>query len=394
MDIRKYIIFLIAMLLLPLLGYAQKVGGKYIVTTNDTTQIVSGRGMKDPENTFLLKKNLPGADSVYANMRSDYNSLEAATLDIDKLIGEIENDQTLLKTGNVGLGYRLSKINVDNLEKEKKAKVLADSIQQEMMKKSADELAQRYAYYGDKPSYFINEVQVSPDLIGRLTHGDIIERKMDIQNTGSGNPNGEVRITITDKAARKIGVPELFGGEIDNGFRGRSASASDVAPSSNAVETREYTQPQPVVSDTKKDDTRTPAVEKNKPEKEKSPKRSVRRIKSDRENKKEDKEESEVRQPVYQPAPVQTKRETQPAQVMAQPEAKEPAKAQQSQNVVGEQTKATETSQPKQETSVQSKAENTSSVPAERRTIVRSRTVNNVEVEVNEPVDGTGSPQN
>ncbi|WP_163309648.1 hypothetical protein [Dysgonomonas sp. 521] len=416
MDIRKYIIFLIAMLLLPLLGYAQKIGDKYIVTTNDTTRIVSGRGMKDPENGFLRKNNLPGADSVYANMRSDYNSLEAATLDIDRMIGEIENDQTLLKTGNIGLGYRLSKMNVDNREKEKKAKVMADSIRQEMMKKSAEELAQRYAYYGDKPSYFINDIQVDPDVVGRLVHGEIIERKMEIQNTSSGNPNGEVRIIVTDNAARKIGVPELFGGEIDNGFRGRGASAPDAASSSKTEKPKETeklketVQPQSVARDVKKENVRTsapkrntpaaksskppvekskPSIEKSKPAEDNTVKRSVRRIKMDRENRKDKKEAKKETQPVVESAP-------RPAPVTTQPRAKEPtkeaARQPQSQKAT-EQTKAETSSQPKAET-IQPKPEKATSTPTEvRGTIVLSRTVNNVEVEVSEPVDSTGNPQ-
>jgi hypothetical protein len=42
-------------------------------------------------------------------LKSDYNSLEGALMDIDRLIGQIEKDQILLKTGNTSLAYRLSK---------------------------------------------------------------------------------------------------------------------------------------------------------------------------------------------------------------------------------------------------------------------------------------------
>lgn len=252
MNISKYIILVLIASLLPFLAYAQKKGNKYIVTTKDTTLIVSNRGEKDPQNKFLFNKMGADADSVSAILKSDYNSLEGALMDIDRLIGQIEKDQILLKTGNTSLAYRLSRANIDSRDKEKRARIIADSIQQEMLKKSADELAQEYVKYGNKPLYFINGTRVQSEVVDRLSPNDVVKRDFIIQNTASGNPNGEVWITVTERAINKL---NLWATE----------KSSD-----------NYVYPSPIMP--------TPTVNTKTTDRkeEKAPKRSVRRIKADR----------------------------------------------------------------------------------------------------------------
>jgi len=376
------------------MGYAQKIGGgKYVVSTNDTTSIVSNRGSKDPKNEFLFRKKGPEADSIYDAIRSKYANLENAILDVDGLITEIENDRDLLKMGNTSLAYRLSRANIESREKETRARVIADSLQQEMVKKSAEELAQRYARYGDKPSYFVNGIQVQSELISQFTQGDIVTRNMKIQEDGIGNPNGEIWITVTDKAARKYNLPGLDGNIV------RDASTPEYTPTPTpSVNTTPYyesdvrkdnVQPQPATNETK---TTIPKVE-NKKKKEKAPKRSVRWIKSDRESRNEDTPKASA--PAYQPAPVpappaqsqarpveQKRVEPQPQQQKAATQSQvQPQQVQQTQQAASEQ---------KVETTAKSVENNTQSPVGSRKTIVRARTVNNEEVNTNEPVDSVG----
>lgn len=249
------------------------------MTTKDTTLIVSNRGEKDPQNKFLFNKMGADADSVSAILKSDYNSLEGALMDIDRLIGQIEKDQILLKTGNTSLAYRLSRANIDSRDKEKRARIIADSIQQEMLKKSADELAQEYVKYGNKPLYFINGTRVQSEVVDRLSPNDVVKRDFIIQNTASGNPNGEVWITVTDKAINKL---NLWATE----------KSSD-----------NYVYPSPIMP--------TPTVNTKTTDRkeEKAPKRSVRRIKADRAEQYNDNQQT-VTSPVYQPEPTTTEQQT------------------------------------------------------------------------------------
>lgn len=335
MNLSKYIILVLIASLLPFLAYAQKKGNKYIVTTKDTTLIVSNRGEKDPQNKFLFNKMGADADSVSAILKSDYNSLEGALMDIDRLIGQIEKDQILLKTGNTSLAYRLSRANIDSRDKEKRARIIADSIQQEMLKKSADELAQEYVKYGNKPLYFINGTRVQSEVVDRLSPNDVIKRDFIIQNTASGNPNGEVWITVTDKAINKL---NLWATE----------KSSD-----------NYVYPSPITPtmDTKTTDRKE----------EKEPKRSVRRIKADRAEQYNDNQQT-VTSPVYQPEPTTTEQKTNnPAQQPTQGAA---------------------------DKNIKTKKDNTSVLSGDRQTIVRARTVNNEEVKVNEPEGNTENQSN
>lgn len=335
MNLSKYIILVLIASLLPFLAYAQKKGNKYIVTTKDTTLIVSNRGEKDPQNKFLFNKMGEDADSVSAILKSNYNSLEGALMDIDKMIGQIEKDQILLKTGNTSLAYRLSKANIDSRDKEKRARIMADSIQQEMLKKSADELAQEYVKYGNKPLYFINGTKVQSEVVDRLSSSDVVKRDFIIQNTASGNPNGEVWITVTDKAINKL---NLWAAE----------KSSD-----------NYVYPSPI----------TPTVNTKTTDRkeEKAPKRSVRRIKSDRAEQNNDNRQTAT-SPVYQPEPATTEQQTNnPAQQPTQGAA---------------------------DKNIKTKKDNTSVLSGDRRTIVKARTVNNEEVKVNEPEGNTENQSN
>jgi hypothetical protein len=384
-SIGKFII-LICLFLFPFLGYAQKTGSRYIVSTGDTTRIVNkDYGLRGPSGKFLLEKPRINVDSLIANTETSYSSLEEALLDTDNMLSEIERDNAKLNKPNEGLGYRLSKTTIEDMQKDKKAKAMADSIFKVREKQSVAELTKKYEIFGNKPTYYINGINVRPEAINQLMSGDIIERNLKIQDTASGNPNGEVWFTITDKAAHRI---KLDGYGVQTASTERyPASESTLPPvytdrkanpenikSQNVSRDVRSRNPEPVV-ETKKDNTKIS---------EDTPKRSVRRIKAEREARQNKGDETKST-PVYQPQPIQQRSQQTPPprteqvrqNVVAQPaETVQPQKEEQTRQ-------AQTTGQPKQESVVSEPKTENATENTGRRATVRSRTVNNTPVKVN-----------
>lgn len=391
MNISKYIL-LISLILLPVLGYAQKIGGKYIVTTGDTTQIVNSvSGLRSPDAKFLFKKNNAVSDSILANMTSDYSSLEEALMDVNSLISTVEKDQIQLKTGNTGLSYRLSKMNLESMQKEKQAKAMADSVLRIRHIQSVEEMARKYEEFGNKPTYFVNGINVEPEMINQIMSGDIVERNLKVQDTSSGNPNGEVWFIITDKAAQRLGLQVA---KVQSGREYPEPAPSVADPSYKVEKTKNSS----VRTESKSTSTKNTAVEdkSKKQEKTKKPRRSVRQIKADREAKDNRDEENTTPayQPAPQPAPVQSapKPQPRPARKTSEPEVNTQPQATQSSPV----SPPAEKKQPAKTEPVQqatSKPKTDSSAPKqERKTYVRARTVNNEEVKVSDPIDSAAEP--
>ena len=387
MNINKYIL-LISLILLPVLGYAQKIGGKYIVTTGDTTQIVNSvSGLRSPDATFLFKKNNPVSDSILANMTSDYSSLEEALMDVNSLISTVEKDQIQLKTGNTGLSYRLSKMNLESMQKEKQAKAMADSVLQIRHIQSVEEMARKYEEFGNKPTYFVNGINVEPEMINQIMSGDIVERNLKVQDTASGNPNGEVWFTITDKAAQRLGLQVAI---VQSG-REYPEPASVVAPSYKVDKTKNSS----VRTESNSTSIKNSAVENKskKQEKSKKQKRSVRQIKADREAR-DNRDEDDA--PAYQPVPVQStpkpKPQPRPVRRSSEPEVSTQSQPTQSSPVSqsGEKKQSAKTEQVQQVTG--EPKTNSSTPKQERKTFVRVRTVNNEEVKVSDPIDSAAEP--
>ena len=122
MNISKYICILCAFMLLPIFVKAQTIKpvtkrqakqiGKdvYITSSGDTTLIVNAisKGLKTPDTQFLFRnKKNPELDSIFSDKKSDYSSLESATLDINRLLREVETEQKMSKGNNDGLSFRL-----------------------------------------------------------------------------------------------------------------------------------------------------------------------------------------------------------------------------------------------------------------------------------------------
>lgn len=204
MKAARYI--LIALLFLPLLASAQKIGKqRYKVSTGDTTKIVSrvNTGLKGPEFEFLYSAKGQIIDSLYSEIQPDLTPSKAVE-EVNDMLNEIERDQAILKAGNTSLSYRLSTEYIAANKKEKSARAYADSLLLEQKRMSQNELVSKYLTYGDKPSYFANGMPVKPEITRELMPGDVISRDL---RTNTDNPNGEIWLVLTEKAMQRLKLP-------------------------------------------------------------------------------------------------------------------------------------------------------------------------------------------
>lgn len=204
MNANRYIILIL--LLLPILAVAQKIGGgRYKVTTGDTTKIVSrvNTGLTGPEFEFLFSTKGKVIDSLYNEIQPSLTSSKAVR-EVNDILKEIERDQAILKAGNTSLSYRLSTEYIAASKREKSARAYADSLLLEQNKMSQNELISKYLMYGDKPSYFVNGMPVNPEVANLLLPGDVISRDL---KTNTPNPNGEIWLVLTEKAMHRLKLP-------------------------------------------------------------------------------------------------------------------------------------------------------------------------------------------
>lgn len=310
----------------------KKGSGVYVTSTKDTTLIVNPVmiGTKDPEARFLINSRGKNTvtDSIYNGIRSGYNNLEASTLELYKMLEDVEKNQPAATTGNTALGYHPSIAKARQMREEKLAKAKADSIRYARRRASEEDLTERYLRFGDKPTYYVNGVEVGPEVVNRIDGKDIVERDVKILDTTSGNPNGELWFRITDKAAYALNLPLYFGEDM-------SEEEKELLDPKNAFNAKRGGN---LRTNTHKDNKEAPANQNENVRKETT---------------------SPSAQPIQRGGSV---RKVQPA---GRPVIKD-----------------FDESQKKTEPVVKEKKDTEKSQPQSRRTRVRSRTVNNQEVKV------------
>lgn len=222
MSANKYIILFSILLLLPLCVKAQRfksvterqaeqIGKRhYITTSNDTTLVVNfiSTGLNSPETEFLrLDRSHSALDSLF-HQKLDYTS-EEAMLDMNALIQDLQREKKQLKGNNDGLSFRLASKNRDLRQKEIEAKKLVDAVRVKPKEDlSTEELAALYLKYGEKPTYYINGVEVDQSIVNQLRPSDVIKEDRRVKETLSGNPNGEIWITATEDGLNRIKLPK------------------------------------------------------------------------------------------------------------------------------------------------------------------------------------------
>ena len=220
MNTKKYILSLCLMLILPLFASGQiyksvskreveQIGKKtYKVSNGEITTVVNtvGSGLEDEYSKFLFRKSGNAeADSIFSDLNSKYGNLEEAALDIDKLLREVELDRKTNSDTNEALAFWIARRNRERKKKEQEANTIAENVLKQ--DPSVEDLIRLRYRFGNKPTYYINGVEVEQSIANKLYPGEIVKREIRTQDTASGNPNGEVWYTVTDKALDRIKIP-------------------------------------------------------------------------------------------------------------------------------------------------------------------------------------------
>jgi hypothetical protein len=239
MNTSKYIILLLFMVLFPLFAVgqirnitkreAEQLGkNTYTTLSGEVTKVVYtvGSGLDNEYAKFLyLKTGDAEVDSIFSEISSNYSSLEEAALDIDRLLKDVNTEKRENFEGNNGLGFRISQ-GIRNLrKKEQEATKRVD----ELLSKdpTVEELTTLYLEYGDKPTYYINGVEVHHNLVNQLYPNEVIKREIRTTDTASGNPNGEIWYMVSEKALNRIKIPI----EQTYNYMSNTAVASSSSPS-------------------------------------------------------------------------------------------------------------------------------------------------------------------
>lgn len=219
MNTSKYILLSI-MLLFPLFAMSQRlkpvtkreaeqIGKKtYILSTGEASKVVNtvGSGLEDEYSKFLFRKsNTAELDSIFGGVNSSYGNLEEAAIDVDRLLREVDLEQKINKGSNESLGFWIAKRNRDLRKKEKEAQSIVDNMPKE--DPSIADLVRRRLRFGDKPTYYINGVEVSASVVNQLFQSEIIKRELRTTDTASGNPNGEIWFSVSEKALARVKIP-------------------------------------------------------------------------------------------------------------------------------------------------------------------------------------------
>ena len=268
MNIYRNILLLGFMLFISASIFGQAGRKKVVLSTGDTVLVVNQQSFLTKEDLKFLRKDTLKEDIL--DLPNDYNSLEAASMDLEKLLSEINVSQSLSKKNNESLSVRIATRNLQNLKKEQELRSTWDSI---MAKEpTMEELTSFYELYGDKPSYFINGILVEADLVNKLRPKDIRSRNLRTIDTATGNPNGEIWYEVTPQAIKRLNLEDgdrsiiTLPSEIDERQEPSIKKEADEIKGNNQERN-------PVTSQSK---------EKVKTEKTKEPKKSVRRIKESR----------------------------------------------------------------------------------------------------------------
>lgn len=130
----------------------------------------------------------------FAKRKPTYNSLEEANLAVDQLLSELKKQQNQIDTPSSKSNSLSSRVvrgyTPNQNRKDSKAKAEASEIVSESDEESP---------FGTDPTYYINGVRVEKEEVLKLRNKNILSRTMKIQDTASGNPNGEIWIETRNK---------------------------------------------------------------------------------------------------------------------------------------------------------------------------------------------------
>lgn len=247
MNIPHTLCLTIGIVLMPLALFSQTKDNEgvetkryYITKSGQKTLIVNDvQGLSSPNAKFLTQEGYNFSD----DLGDRYEYLNQAARDIDKISQELkdvnsyfEQDSTRASLSFSESGYRLDKLRKQRMSE---AKVSKEQSQISILKQEKLFLEDKF---DGKPSYFINNQHVPSELADKLIDKEILNRLFKVDNTITGNPNGEIWFTVNSKTMARLGLNELD----DTGVRpidfakGHKKSITNTingnSPSSNEVE--------------------------------------------------------------------------------------------------------------------------------------------------------------
>lgn len=205
----KYITLLFTFILSPIAVFSQTGANKYITRSNDTTTVVMAtQGLRGEASAFLLDdKNAED----YLFKRDRYNKLKDAIQETNHISDLVQGQIESVAPTNGAFNFGEAQQNISTLRKEQEFERM---MRKEAIKdNSLEEMAYLRKKYGNKPSYFINGVEVDSKTANSISDEDILTRSLKVDNTSTGNPNGEIWFVVNNKALRKIGLDEYIYGQ-------------------------------------------------------------------------------------------------------------------------------------------------------------------------------------
>lgn len=262
MTAKKIIYTICLLILLPLSVYSQdptRAPKRRVVLPSGDTIVTSNRGgssLLSKEDMKFFKRDTSNmdilVDSLY-NLNTRYRSLEDAAHQVTNILDEIGDEQEKSK-GNESLSVRLSQQIRKQLAKEKEAKETWNEIKKED-NLSVEDMVESYRKFGDKPTFYINGVEVSETLTNQLRPIDILSRQFKVTNTLSKNPNGEIWFEVPIPIAQKLlnveteskndNVEKQITSKPETGVKSeaRTESKSETRPKSKDKDDKKSTKP-------------------------------------------------------------------------------------------------------------------------------------------------------
>ncbi|WP_101689368.1 hypothetical protein [Dysgonomonas massiliensis] len=138
--------------------------------------------------------------------RTKYKTMEEAEMEVEQLLSKVAKDRNSYQRRNGALAVRIGENAI--IRNKERDRVARDAWTDLVKKKEAstEDFVALYEKFGDRPTYYVNGIEVDQHILNKLRDSDVMEREYRVKNTASGNPNGEVWYTITKKAMKRIGL--------------------------------------------------------------------------------------------------------------------------------------------------------------------------------------------
>lgn len=222
------------------------------------------------EEEFAVGDSISKIMMILDKERTKYSSIEEAAMDVENLLNKVAKDRNSFQRKNGALAVRIGENAI--IKNKERDRVARDAWTDLVKSKDAttEDFVALYEKFGDRPTYYVNDIEVGQDILNRLRESDVIKREYRVKNTASGNPNGEVWYTVTAKAMKRI-EPHLEGVEVEREVKEKPQSDTIASKSKN--------------KDNVKEEVTVKQSEDEQSKDARKPKRSVRKIKESRKNK-------------------------------------------------------------------------------------------------------------